>query len=179
MQMDEGMDTGPILMQKETDIGEGENASSLAKRLSEMAARIVREGIPALADGRLDPVPQDDSAATYAPLLKKEDGRVDWQMDANQIANRVRAFDPWPGAHTHYKGKRLLITAGQDLEWTGDQGPGTVVDAGRDGIDIVTGSGIFRIITLVPEGKREMTAAEFLAGHVVSFGDIMGQTQGQ
>lgn len=179
MQMDEGMDTGPILMQKKTDIGGDENASSLAGRLSEIAVQIVKEGIPALDEGRLTPTPQDDSNATYAPILKKEDGRIDWQMDSDQVARRVRAFVPWPGVYTHFKGKRLLITGAESMEWTGEEKPGTVIDAGRDGIDIVTGSGIFRIITLRPEGKREMSATEFLAGHIVSFGDTMGEEQGK
>lgn len=179
MQMDEGMDTGPVLMQKKTGVGEGEDAYSLAGRLSQMAGQIVKEGIPALAEGRLTPTPQDDSNATYAPMLKKEDGRVNWQMDSAQIANRVRAFVPWPGVYTHFKGKRLLITGAESMEWTGQEKPGTVIDAGKDGIDVVTGSGIFRIITLQPEGKREMSPAEFLAGHIVSFGDIMGEEQGQ
>ncbi len=179
MQMDEGMDTGPILIQKKTDIGEDENAISLTGRLTEMAARIVKEGIPALGEGKLTPAVQDNSNATYAPMLKKEDGRVDWQMDSAQIANRVRAFVPWPGVHTYFKGKRLLITGAESMEWAGEEKPGTVIDAGKDGIDIVTGSGIFRIITLQPEGKREMSATEFLAGHIVSFGDTMGEEQGK
>ncbi len=179
MRMDEGMDTGPILVQEETEIGENEDASSLTKRLSEMAAQIVKEGIPALAEGSLTPTPQDDSMATYAPILKKEDGRADWQMDSTQIANRVRAFVPWPGVYTQFKGKRLLITGAQPIRGSEKGKHGTVINAGKNGIDVAAGSGILRIITLRPEGRREMSAAEFLAGHTVSAGDIMGEEKRQ
>lgn len=174
MQMDEGMDTGPILMQAETAIGENEDAGSLAGRLSVMAADIIREGLPRLEQGRLTPVPQDDSAATFAPLLTKEDGRLDWQMSAVEICNRIRGFVPWPGVYTWFGGNRLIVTSAVPVDGVGGP-PGTVAAATKDGIDVSAKSGILRILSLRPEGKREMTAEQFLAGRQISTGDKWGK----
>jgi len=173
MQMDEGMDTGPVLLQSETAIGEDENASSLAARLSIMAGDILREGLPKLGGGELTPTPQDNSTATNAPILTKEDGRLDWQMSASEISNRVRGFSPWPGVYTYIGGKRVIITSSIPLDG-GKTAPGEVVAAGKDGIDVSAKSGILRILSLRPEGKRDMTAAEFLAGRRITPGDRLG-----
>jgi len=175
MQMDEGMDTGPILLQKKTGIGPEETADILAGRLSILAAGILREGIPSLERGELTPVPQDDSLATYAPILRREDGRIDWSMEARQIANRVHGFSPWPGTYSTLAGKRILITSALALPAPLGGKPGEVLSAGDGKMDIACGKGTLRILTLKPEGKREMTASEFLAGYRLAEGNRFGE----
>jgi methionyl-tRNA formyltransferase len=174
MQMDEGMDTGPVLLQESTAIGEEETAARLAKRISVMASDILRKGLPALERGELRSIPQDDSRASYAPIIKSADGLIDWFMDATSIANRVRGFIPWPGTHTIWKGKRLLITAARDVKVSVPQHPGLVMEGNHEGILVGCGDGALRILSLKPEGSREMTAAEFLAGHRLKEGDFLG-----
>jgi methionyl-tRNA formyltransferase len=175
MQMDEGMDTGPILLQERTTIGKEETAAELGKRLSIMGSDILRKGLPALERGDLKPTRQDDSSATYAPPLKSGDGLIDWSVDSEVIADRVRGFTPWPGTHTMWKGKRLLITAARDLEVPTLPNPGVVMEIQPDGILVCCGAGALKILSLKPEGSREMTAAEFLAGHRLKEGDVLGE----
>jgi methionyl-tRNA formyltransferase len=175
MQMDEGMDTGPILLQKTTAIDTGETAGELGVRLAQMGADILREGLPLIDQGELPPIDQDSSQATYAPLLTKADGLVDWSLSAIEIANRVRGFSPWPGTHTTRAGSRLLITRARALEEENQTSPGSIVWAGTEGIQVACGSGTLHILAVKPEGKREMTAEEFLAGHRVETGEILGE----
>jgi methionyl-tRNA formyltransferase len=174
MQMDEGMDTGPILLQDHTTIGKNETASNLAERLSIMGAEILRKGLPALAKGVLSPSAQDDSLATYAPMLNREDGQIDWNFNASEIANRVRGFTPWPGTYTTWKGKRLLVNTADMVESPVHNRPGEVLEACSDGILVACGAGALKILSLKPEGSREMTAEQFLAGHRLSAGDVLG-----
>ena len=171
MQMDEGMDTGPVLLQEKTGVGEEETAETLAGRLSLMAADILLKGIPALKKGELTPVPQDHSRATYAPVLVREDGLIDWGMEAEQIANRVRGFAPWPGTYSTLRGKRMLITSARALPSPARGNPGEILGAREGGLDVLCGKDLLRILTLKPEGKREMTAPEFLAGYHLTGGD--------
>jgi methionyl-tRNA formyltransferase len=175
MQMDEGMDTGPILLQESTAIGEEETAAQLAQRISVMGADILRRGLPALERGELQPIPQDDSRASYAPLLTSADGLIDWSMDATAIANRVRGFTPWPGTYTRWKNKRLMVTAARTLSASIPHHPGSVLEAHSEGILVGCGRGVLRILSLKPEGSREMKAAEFLAGHRLNKGDLLGK----
>ena len=175
MQMDEGMDTGPILLQKTTIIGAQETAGELGDRLASMGADLLREGLPHLDRGELPPIDQDNSQATHAPLLTKADGLVEWSLSAIEIANRVRGFSPWPGTHTTRAGSRLLITRAQALEEENQISPGSIVGAGTEGIQVACGSGTLHILAVKPEGKREMEAGEFLAGHKVEVGEILGE----
>lgn len=175
MQMDEGMDTGPILLQESTAIGEEETAAQLAQRLSVMASDILRKGLPALEKGELKPIRQDNSRATYAPLLKSTDGLIDWSSDAGTIASRVRGFTPWPGTYTTWRGKRLLITSARAFYVSAPQEPGEVIEAHSGGILVSCGEGTLWLHSLKPEGSREMTAAEFLAGHRMKEGDLLGE----
>jgi methionyl-tRNA formyltransferase len=175
MQMDDGMDTGPILLQKTTAISAQETAGELGGRLASMGADLLREGLPRLDRGELPPIDQDNSQATYAPLLTKADGLVDWSLSAIEIANRVRGFSPWPGTHTTRAGSRLLITRARVLEEENQTSPGSIVWAGTEGIQVACGSGTLHILAVKPEGKREMTAEEFLAGHKVETGEILGE----
>lgn len=175
MQMDEGMDTGPILIQETTGIGETETAGQLGARLSRIGADLLKEGLPLLAAGKLPPITQDNSLATYAPLLSKSDGLIDWNLDSREIADRVRGFSPWPGTFTTRGGKRILITRGTALEEPSEALPGTITSAGTSGIHVSCGSGTLNVLAVKPEGKREMEVGEFLSGHKIAIGEILGK----
>ena len=174
MQMDEGMDTGPVWLQRMTPIGDDETAGELGFRLAQMGADLIREGLPLIEDGRLSPIEQDNSLATYAPLLSKADGLIDWSMEAGQIANRVRGFSPWPGTFTTRGRKRILITRSAALEEPSESSPGTITSADASGIHISCGTGTLNILAVKPEGKREMVVGEFLTGYKVEVGEILG-----
>ncbi len=175
MQMDKGMDTGPILLRKSTPVGTEETAGELGKRLALLGAELVSEGLGALHRGELAPRQQDDAAATYAPLLTKEDGRIDWTGDAADIANRVRGFSPWPGTYTAHKGARVLVTRALAVEGRAGEEPGAILEAGNNGIVVACGKGALLITSVKPEGKREMTAGQYLSGHSLKPGDLLGE----
>jgi methionyl-tRNA formyltransferase len=178
MQMDEGMDTGPIHFQKKTDIKPHETAIELGDRLSVLGAQLITEGLPALERGMLIPVDQDDSRATYAPLLTKADGMIDWKLTATQIINRLRGFKPWPGAYTYRSDKAVHVTVASALEQ--DDGssastlPGTVLAVGNNGISVACNNSSLLIERLKPEGSREMSVAEFLSGYKLVVGEVFG-----
>ncbi|UCG39753.1 MAG: methionyl-tRNA formyltransferase [bacterium] len=174
MLMDEGMDTGPILLQRSTAIGARETSLELGERLSRMGADLLEEALPALERGELRPVPQDAARATYAPLLTKEDGKMDWSLDASALADRVRGFSPWPGTYTTARGGRLLITGARATTRKHGIAPGQVLSAGPEGIEVACGQGTLLVTALKPEGRRTMEPAEFLAGHRVAEGDLWG-----
>lgn len=175
MQMDEGMDTGAILLQQATAIGEEETAGELGTRLAQIAADLLRVGLPRLDKGELPSIDQDNSLATYAPLLTKADGLIDWSFTAVEIANRVRGFSPWPGTYTTRAGSRLLVTRAIAMEGESKKPPGTIVSAGTGGIQVACGSAKLNVVAVKPEGKREMGVPEFLSGYKVKTGEILGE----
>ncbi len=163
MQMDEGMDTGGILMQDRLPVDPRDTAGTMMKKLSELGAKMIVEVLPLVETGKLAPVPQDDHGATMAPLLTKQDGLVDWNRPAYEIHNRVRGLSPWPGAFTFLEGRLVKLIETEVVDGSGD--PGTIYLPGKDLFAVGTGSGLVRVITVQPEGKRPMSAAEFLRGH--------------
>jgi methionyl-tRNA formyltransferase len=177
MQMDEGMDTGPIYLQHALEIGPDENSHQLGRRLSLEGARLAAETIQAIEQSKIEHRPQDDTRATYAPLLTKDDGRIDWTMDSLEIANRIKGFITWPGSFTHWRDRRLLITAASSMEEDHGQLPGTVLRADKDSLVAACGSGVLRIIRLQPEGKSEMKAVYFVSGYRIAPGDRMGEKE--
>ena len=166
MLMDEGVDSGPVLAQRETPIGESETAEVLTARLFEMGARLLVEVLPDWAEGRIQAHPQDESSATNTRLLTKEDGRIDWKMGANQIARRVRGYAPWPSAYTYWNGKLLKIVDASPDDQAANDSHGKVIesDAGER-IVISTGRGTLRVTRLQLEGRRPASAREFLQGN--------------
>lgn len=174
MQMDEGMDTGPILLQEKVVIGAGETAPELGRRLAEAGAHLLRRGLAALERGNLVPRPQDEALATYAPLLTREDGLARWDLPAAELYNRLRGFTPWPGLYTLHGGRRLQITEAAPAEGRAGDVPGTVAAADDDGIQVTCGRGALAVTRLKPEGSREMSAGEYLAGHRLAAGDRLG-----
>ena len=167
MQMDPGLDTGSVLLQWETEIGAAETAVSLAERLSIAGARLMIETLKNLEGGRLIARPQDDSLASRAPLLKKEDGRIDWKLSAKEIFNRVRGFLPWPGAFTGFRGQKVQIWWAmpfptQSLDST--VSPGQLLIE-RERLCVHCGGGTtLELLALQLEGKRRIGAADFIHG---------------
>jgi methionyl-tRNA formyltransferase len=163
MQMDEGMDTGAMLLQESIPIGSKDTAGSMLEKLSSLGARLITEALPLIAAGSIVPRVQDNAKATLAPLLRKEDGSIDWTLPAVEIHNRVRGLSPWPGAYTYLDGKMIKILESEVI--TGKEAPGVLFEAERGALAVGAGSGLLRIVALQPEGKKPMTAADFLRGH--------------
>jgi methionyl-tRNA formyltransferase len=172
MAMDEGMDTGDILLQTEFPIGEEETNETLRDPLALLGAQLLLETVRKMKAGNLHPVPQDHSKATYAPLLKKEDGRIDWSKGAKEIDRQVRALNPWPGTFTRWDGRLLKIFGGAVKEMTSRGKAGTVSWVGSDFIEVETGRDSFLIKEVQLEGKKRMSVREFLAGNPISAGTI-------
>ncbi|HET6369959.1 MAG TPA: methionyl-tRNA formyltransferase [Nitrospiria bacterium] len=183
MLMDEGMDSGPILLQRKTEILPGETSESLGKRLSCLGAELLLETLDRMEEGSIQPIPQDPLLATYAPLLKKEDGLIDWSKGAAEIERRIRAMNPWPGAYTFYKEGRWRLWSVEALE-QGPEGdgkirrPGEVILADDSALEVAAGNGYLKIQTLQPENRRRMTYKEFLAGHRVEVGSVLSSVGG-
>jgi methionyl-tRNA formyltransferase len=164
MLIDAGLDTGPTLLARVTPIGPEETAADLEPRLARLGAEVLIETVSGLAKGTIAPRPQDATRATLAPLLGKEDGRLDWARPAKTLACRVRGFHPWPGAYTTWDGKRVKVL-GARVETDGPGVPGTIVAADRDGIVVASGDGTrLRVFEVQPESRRAMPAAAFAAG---------------
>ena len=172
MLMDVGLDTGDMLLKRATPIDPDEDTSTLHDRLSGIGAELLAETIDLAAQGRLAPQKQDDALTCYAPMLKKEDGLIDWGKDAPGIKNLVRGMTPWPGAFSYLDDKILKLYRVQSASGTG--APGEVLAAGRDGIEIACGAGSVIIHELQLEGKKRLPAAEFLAGCKLEPGALLG-----
>lgn len=172
--MDEGMDTGPILLSRAVPIDPTDTAPSLQERLAEVGAEIIVETIRGLEEGNIRPVVQDPSQATYAPPFKKEDGWMDWSQPADALQRRIRALNPWPGTFTRLGGKTLKIFSAQVDETPHSLTPGCVVDVEREGIRVTTGRGHLILKEIQMEGKRRLSVQEFLLGHAVEPGMILG-----
>jgi methionyl-tRNA formyltransferase len=163
--LDEGMDTGPVLLTRRTKVGPTETAGELVARLAVLGTPALVEAVTGLVDGTLEPVPQDDAAATYASKISPEDAALDWSLPAEQVDRRVRAFQPVPGAHTTFAGSRLKVHAVRIVPGSGE--PGAVVAADdRTGAPIVAcGREALRLDEVQPAGKRRMSGAAFVNGY--------------
>jgi len=170
MQMDEGMDTGNILLTDSIPIADDETAGSLFPKLAVLGGKVVRQALILLKEGRLTATVQDDARATVAPMLKKEDGRIDWQKSAREIHCLIRGLDPWPSAYCFLHGKRLQLFAPEVLHQTSNAEPGTLLAADRRGLLIATGRDCLLVREVQPEGKKRMTVEAFLCGCPVESG---------
>lgn len=175
MLMDEGMDTGAILLQEQLPIAPDDTAGTLSAKLAEVGGRLLIDTIAQFERGECVPKPQDHARATLAPLLKKEDGLLDWTLPAPELANRVRGLSPWPGAYTYLGDDRWVIWAASvhDRSAAGKP-PGTVMQAAREGLLVATGSGVLRITEFQPANSRRMSVAQYLAGHALAPGLRLG-----
>ena len=196
MRIDAGMDTGEILMQQELAIGPDETAPEVASRLAEAGAPLMAATLRGLVAGTLNGRAQENGAASLAPMLKREDGRIEWARSAQEIYNRMRGFAPWPGAYTEFRGQTCHVwgwplAAGGESKTIGGRGsklksggepphskgglPGTVMEAGG-GLRVICGEGSVMELTSVKlEGRKEVTAAEFARGARLQAGERLGK----
>ena len=162
MKMDAGLDTGPILSQRALTIADDETAESLHDRLALLAAELLIETLPAYLDDRIQPRPQDDSQATYAPMIKKEEGQIDWTQAALVIERQIRAFTPWPGTFSTWKTQPIRILRAQ--VGSGHADPGQITE--RDGLTAVgTSEGLLVLQRVQLAGRKALSIDEFLRGH--------------
>jgi len=163
MQMERGLDTGPVLLQQSLDIGPMETGGQLHDRLAELGAQVLADGLGLLRAGiNIMPKPQPEAGVTYAHKLDKAEARLDWMQDADLVAATVRAFNPWPVAEAMLAGDRVRVHGAIAIERIVDATPGAVISAGRDGIDIACARGALRIRTLQRDGGKAITAADYL-----------------
>ena len=178
MFMDEGMDTGPILMQQELDILEGETAGRLHDRLSFLAPGLLIKTLEGLAQGTIEGKEQDESLASYTSKLKKEQGLINWSWPAERICGLIRGLDPWPGAYTCYKEKTLkLFGCFIYSDRKAFSTPGRIKGLTEKGLEIETGKGIIIVKEVQAPGKKRLPAKEFLKGSKLKTGDILGERE--
>ena len=169
MKMDAGMDTGPMLNVRTMPIGEDDTAETMFPKLSALGAEALTEALGMLRRGTLAGTPQDGAMATYAPMLKKEHGRIDWEKPAREVRDLVRGMTPWPSACADHAGKMVKILAASVREGKG--APGEILSVDRDGIVVACGEGAVRLEKVQPEGGRAMSAWEYAQGRRVRKGD--------
>ena len=170
-QMNEGIDTGDILLTEEFVIGPEETGESLFERLSELGGPLVLETLKRAEEGTLKPVPQDDEKSTYAKMLTKELGKLDFSWDAKRLEQYVRGLNSWPSAYTYFRGKMLKIWKAEVVDRNTDAAKGTVAEVEKNSFSIQTGDGLLRLLEIQLEGKKRMNAGDFLRGMQVQIGE--------
>ncbi|MDE0453818.1 MAG: methionyl-tRNA formyltransferase [Gammaproteobacteria bacterium] len=163
MQMDAGLDTGPLLAARRTRIEPHETTGTLERRLARLGADLLLEQLPAILAGELEAMPQDAALSSYAPLITKRQGRLDWTRPAESLARSVRAFDPWPVAHAMWGDRPLRLWHANALDGPGGK-PGRVVSISRDGMDVATVTGVLRVREVQLPGRRRMPARDAARG---------------
>lgn len=173
MYMVKKMDAGDMIAQKETPILEEDTVGILYDRLSDLGAELLKETLPDILKGTNQRIPQDENLVTYAPTLSREDERLDWNMSARQVYNKVRGTNPWPGSYTTYQGKTVKIWAGQvhqcenAMRHHAHQDNGTIVKIFKDAIGVKVNDGVYLITELQLEGKKRMSVKDYLNGHCI------------
>jgi methionyl-tRNA formyltransferase len=170
MLMDEGMDTGAMLLQEKMRIEPDDTAGSLSPRLALLGGRLLVETLKLLKAGTLVPQAQDHAQASMAPLLKKEDGVIDWRLPATVLANRIRGLTPWPGAYTFLGPDRLMLYRAVVLAEPTAEPPGRVIAVTKEAIHVATSERVLAVKELQPANSRRMTVAQYLAGHSIEVG---------
>jgi methionyl-tRNA formyltransferase len=161
MQMEAGLDTGPILLQTHYQLAADETSRSLHDKMAVMGASALVETLDLLAQGKLEPKPQDNSLASYAQKISKEEALIDWMRPALELEREIRAFNPWPVAYTSWRDQSLRIWSATTLAQECNAEPRTILHASRDGIDIATGKGVLRLLQVQLPGGKAMSAADF------------------
>jgi methionyl-tRNA formyltransferase len=178
MLLDAGVDTGPVLLQRSIALAEDETTGSLTGKLADLGAQALLEALPLWVTGKITPQPQDEQKASHTRMLRKEDGEIHWERPASVLARQVRAYTPWPGSYTHWRGKLLKVFAAQARAVTPDASvpPGTVSvreEAGHRFLAVVTGAGLLVVKQVQLEGKKAMSAEEFLRGYSQIVGQVL------
>lgn len=165
MLMDKGMDTGPVIARQECPLSQEDTTGSLTRKLAQIGAKLLEQTLPLWLRSEITPEPQEEEKATYSRLIRKEDGRIDWQRRAEELGRMVRAFQPWPACNTTWQGKILKIISASPLPGSGEPGKVVAIQE-QQGISlgVQTGEGILGLRQLQLEGKRVMTAEEFVRG---------------
>jgi methionyl-tRNA formyltransferase len=176
MLMDEGMDTGPILLQERIPILPEDTAGTLAPRLAGLGGRLLVETLTQLNAGTLTARPQDHSQATLAPLLEKGDGLINWRLSAESLNNRIRGLSPWPGAYTFLGHERWNIWKAVSIPEVTRDMPGTIVGATKQSLRVATGNGLLELLEIQPANSKRMAVGQFLAGHRIHPGSRLGAT---
>lgn len=177
MQMAEGMDTGDIIAVASEETA-GKNSGELLDELSVLGAELMISVLPSIADGTAERVPQNDEEATYASMLEKSEGMLDFSSSAAALERKIRGFAPNPGAFTELEGERMKVWRAEVEEYRGSEQPGTVIEAGKDGIKAVCGEGLLVITEIQMPGKRAMNVSDYLRGHSIEAGIILGRKNG-
>jgi methionyl-tRNA formyltransferase len=163
MQMEAGLDTGPVLIERRTPIGADETGGSLHDRLAALGADALAEGLARIAKGEtLTPKAQSETGVEYAHKLDKSEARIEWSQPAAAIERKVRAFDPWPVAEADIDGERLRIWSARAIDERNDAAPGTIVATTRDALDIATGDGVLRILEVQRDGGRRVSVRDWI-----------------
>jgi methionyl-tRNA formyltransferase len=173
MQIDAGMDTGPTLLREELQIGPDETAPELSARMSTIGADVIAESLFRFDRGTISPAAQEEKNATYAPILKKEDGRIDWARTSQQIYNRMRGFTPWPGSYSTFRGQTCHLWGRPETRRTTEERllPGTIVASTKE-IHVVCGEGTcLRLESIQVEGRKKISAREFANGARIGLGE--------
>lgn len=168
------MDSGDIILQREVEVLPSDTRGGLEDRLSYIGAELLKETLIKIKDGTATRIPQDESKATYAPKIKKEDGLIDWSKPASIIHNKIRAMNPWPGAYTYINGLRVEIWDSEVIDQPSDSSSGTVVLLNEAGIGVRTEMGILLIKELQAEGKKRINAVDFVHGYRINEGQVFG-----
>jgi len=175
MAMDEGMDTGPVFSMHRIPIGPETTADELAIELGLLAADVVRRDLARVVSGELTPTAQDHTAATMAPILEKDHGRIAWEKSARAVHDHVRGMTSWPSAFTTLQGKNLKVLESRIGEESGAHAtPGTVLSATKQGIDVACGTGTLRVLRAQLEGRKALSAADLVAGRTLREGMTLG-----
>ena len=170
MQMEKGLDTGPVLLQLKTPIGAKDNGGSLHDRLSQLGAEVLRDGLTlARAGMSLQAEAQPEAGVTYARKIEKSEAKLAWDLSAKALADQIRAFNPWPVSETELQGERVRVYQAQILAEDSGKPPGTVLAAGKAGIDIACGQGVLRLLALQRDGGRVQSASEYLNARPLTF----------
>ena len=172
MKIDSGLDTGDILLQKEIPVEAKDTAETLAPRMANIGAELVRETLPGLRAGTVHPTPQDNTKASLAPILKKEDGEIDFHRSAQEICNRLRGFQPWPGAYMNFRGKNLQVWDAKPLQRVLSEAE-FAVEADRLIVGCGKGTALEPLV-VQPEGKKRMAARDFVHGYRPESGERLG-----
>jgi len=176
MRIDAGMDTGDMLVQREIAIGPKETAPELAARMAEIGAPLISETLRGLAAGTIAPKAQNHTETSYAPILKKEDGRIDWKRPASEIYNRMRGFQPWPGTYSSFRGQSCGLWGELAPEEASDAAPGTILLKKNELLVTCGNTTVLRLLTVKLEGRKQVSAAEFANGARLKSGERFGDS---